>query len=77
VEENIYELSIKERQERRIATLPGSLEEALAALRQDEVVQEALGEHILGRFLEAKEQELQGYRAAVSRWEIERYLQYY
>lgn len=77
VEENIYELSLKERQERHIVTLPGSLSEALTALKQDEVVQAALGEHIFKKFLAAKEQEMAGYRAAVSRWEIERYLQYY
>lgn len=77
VEENIYELSTEERNERRIATLPGSLEEALHCLREDEVVKEALGEHILERFLEAKERELADYRMAVSRWEIDRYLQYY
>ncbi|MFQ6090981.1 MAG: type I glutamate--ammonia ligase [Candidatus Bipolaricaulia bacterium] len=77
VEENIYELSMKERRERKIATLPSSLSEALTALQGDEVVRDALGEHILEKFVEAKEQELQGYRTAVSRWEIERYLQYY
>jgi glutamine synthetase len=77
VEENIYELSMEERRERKIATLPSSLEEALAALKQDEVVKAALGEHIMEKFLAAKEQELQEYRTAVSRWEIERYLQYY
>jgi len=77
VEENIYELSMEERQERHIATLPPSLEEALVALKQDEVVRAALGEHIMGRFLAAKERELAEYRAAVSRWEIDRYLQYY
>jgi len=77
VEENIYEMSTEEREERQIATLPGSLEEALAALKQDEVIKDALGEHIMEKFLTAKEQELQDYRTMVSRWEIERYLQYY
>lgn len=77
VEENVYELSPEERQERQIATLPRSLEEALEALKQDEVVKGALGDHILEKFLEAKEQELADYHRAVSHWEIEQYLKYY
>jgi len=77
VEENIYELSEEERQERQIETLPGSLEEALEALKRDEVIKEALGEHILNRFLEAKYRELEEYRTVVTRWEIDRYLEYY
>jgi glutamine synthetase len=77
VEEDIYRLSAEERQERNIAILPESLEEALQALREDAVVKATLGEHILRRFLEAKERELAAYRTTVSRWEIEQYLQYY
>lgn len=77
VEENVYELSQSERQARNIEVLPRSLEEALAALRDDEVIKRALGDHILAKFLEAKERELTDYHRAVSRWEVERYLQYY
>jgi glutamine synthetase len=77
VEENVFEMSRKERQARKIELLPRSLEEALSALKEDEVVKQALGEHILEKFLEAKERELEDYHRAVSQWEIERYLQYY
>ncbi len=77
VEENIYELTPKERAERQIATLPASLEEALEELKRDEVVKEALGEHIYQRFLAAKYQEIEEYRTVVTRWEIDRYLEYY
>ncbi len=77
VEENIYELTQEEREERGIGSLPGSLDEALAALTQDRVVTAALGEHILGKYLEAKERELKEYRLAVTPWEIERYLEDY
>jgi glutamine synthetase len=38
VEENIYELTKEQREELGIGSLPGSLEEALAALKQDRVV---------------------------------------
>ena len=55
-------------------TLPGSLEEALAELEKDQVVQEALGPHIYERFMDAKTQEWNDYRLSVSQWELDRYL---
>lgn len=77
VEENIYELTKAERAERGIRSLPADLAEALEALKRDAVVQAALGEHILERYLEAKEREIHEYRIAVTPWEIERYLEDY
>lgn len=77
VEENIYELTKEQREERGIGSLPGSLDEALDALKQDTVVQAALGEHILERYIEAKERESHEYRVAVTPWEIGRYLEDY
>lgn len=77
VEENIYELTQEEREERGIESLPGSLDAALAALKQDKVVTAVLGEHILEKYLEAKERELREYRLAVTPWEIEKYLEDY
>jgi len=77
VEENIYELSASERQARDIATLPGDLESALQALQKDKVVREALGPHIMEKYVEAKKQELDGYRTHVSGWELSQYLSRY
>ena len=77
VEENIYALTEEQRAEREIKTLPGSLEEALAALERDEVVKSALGSHILEHYLEAKRREIEEYRTRVTPWEIDRYLKYY
>jgi len=77
VEENIYEMSEQERKEHEMGSLPADLGEALAALKRDEVVQEALGEHILSKFLEAKYRELAEYRTIITKWEIEKYLEYY
>ncbi|MFV9503718.1 MAG: type I glutamate--ammonia ligase [Oscillochloridaceae bacterium umkhey_bin13] len=59
---------------RGLATLPSSLGAALEALREDEVIQQALGPNLLERFLDAKQQEWESYRAYVSQWEVERYL---
>ena len=57
-----------------LETLPKSLREALDALENDVVIQEALGPHIYERFVDAKAQEWEQYRLDVSTWERERYL---
>jgi glutamine synthetase len=57
-----------------LEVLPGSLGQALAALQEDTVVQEALGPHVYERFFDAKQQEWNDYRIYVSQWEVERYL---
>ena len=60
-----------------LETLPGNLGEALDALREDEVVQDALGQHVFERYVEAKNQEWDSYRNFVSQWELDRYLGVY
>ena len=75
VEENLYSFDEGELAKRQIATLPGSLGEALEELRRDEVIQEALGPHVYERFVEAKQIEWNEYRTYVSPWELERYLE--
>jgi glutamine synthetase len=59
---------------RGLATLPFSLGEALEAIRQDDLVQQALGPIIYERFLDARQLEWESYRAFVSEWEVSRYL---
>ncbi len=77
VDLNIYALTAEERKAQGIDSLPGSLEEALQELSQDRVIQEALGEHIYHRFVEAKMKECDSYRVTVHPWEIEQYLATY
>ncbi|QNB45054.1 type I glutamate--ammonia ligase [Thermanaerosceptrum fracticalcis] len=74
---NIYEMSPQEREELGIASLPGTLQEALQELSRDEVIKEALGPHVYNRYLEAKYQEWDEYRTRVHQWEIDRYLATY
>jgi glutamine synthetase len=74
VEENLYLFDETMLAKHMVETLPGSLGEAIAELKKDEVVQEALGEHIYERFVEAKQQEWDEYRMYVSKWETDRYL---
>jgi glutamine synthetase len=59
---------------RPVATLPASLEEALDALAQDDVVLSALGPYISDRFIAMKRQELDAYNRQVTAWELEQYL---
>ncbi len=74
IEDNIYEMSKKEKAEKGIKSLPGSLNEALYIMKKSEVVKLALGEHILNEFLSSKTQEWNEYRTDVSGWEIKKYL---
>ncbi|RME66104.1 MAG: type I glutamate--ammonia ligase [Caldilineae bacterium] len=57
-----------------LEVLPGSLGEALDALEADPVIQDALGQHVYERYLEAKRLEWNEYRSYVTRWELQRYL---
>ncbi len=71
---NIYELTPQERDELGIATLPESLKDALDQLSADQVIMDALGPHVVQRFLEAKRIEWNNYRQQVHPWELEQYL---
>jgi glutamine synthetase len=73
-EEDLYQVDPRARQ---LETLPGSLGDALAALQRDDVIADALGQHVLERFVEAKTLEWESYSLAVSQWELARYLPIY
>jgi glutamine synthetase len=74
-EENLYLIEAPRRGSRSI--LPGSLDKALNALEEDEVIQGALGPHISTRFLEAKRLEWEEYATQVTSWELAKYLPLY
>ncbi len=73
-EEDLYHMDEARAQ---METLPEDLGEALEALKEDEVIQDALGPHVYERFVEAKTLEWDSYRTYVTRWELERYLTIY
>jgi DNA topoisomerase IA len=58
VEENVFKFDSEQLRSHDIACLPGTLEEALKELEQDQVIAEALGEHTFRRYLQAKGREL-------------------
>ncbi|MDA8126937.1 MAG: glutamine synthetase family protein [Deltaproteobacteria bacterium] len=74
VEEDIYEMDEKARAKAGIASLPGSLYEALAVVKESKLVRETLGDHVFEKFLANKKVEWDRFRTHVSQFEIDRYL---
>src|SRR6476619_5721448 len=74
VNENIWEMSFREKRRLRIDDLPHDLNEACDELEKNDVVRAALGDHISQHFLAAKRQEWRDYISQVSQWELDNYL---
>jgi glutamine synthetase len=77
VNENIWEMSFRERRRLRIDDLPRDLNEACDELDKDAEMKDALGPHVTEHFLTAKRQEWSDYISQVSAWELEQYLAKY
>ncbi len=73
-EENLYHFTQERLMETGVEQLPGSLDAALHSMEADPVVQEALGDLLYDRFVEAKQAEWSEYSMQVTPWELERYL---
>ncbi|MTI59761.1 MAG: type I glutamate--ammonia ligase [Firmicutes bacterium] len=71
---NIYDMTLAEKDEAEIESLPGSINEAIELLLDDEIIKGALGEHVLTHFVEAKQIEWDVYRTQVHQWELDQYL---
>jgi glutamine synthetase len=74
VEENIYEMSEEERDERGISTLPSDLMEAIKLAENSEIVKKALGDHVFNAFIKNKKIEWNEYRTQVTEFELDKYL---
>jgi glutamine synthetase len=77
VEENLYHFTDEDLKRRNIPTLPATLGEAIMEAEKDEVVRDALGDHVFERLLEAQRSEWDDFRRHVSQWERARYLETY
>lgn len=77
VDENIYQMTSKERVEKDVRNLPDTLHNALKSLAKDEVIKGSMGDHIYHSFMEAKTREYDAYRQHVSDWERQRYMEKY
>jgi glutamine synthetase len=74
VDFNVYDLTESERRKLGIRTLPANLKEALDCLEQDQVIRDALGEHVFDNISRLGNLEWQEYNTFVHQWEIEKYL---
>jgi glutamine synthetase len=74
VEENVYNMSIDERAERGIESLPGSLIEAISLFEKSELAKKVLGDHVFHKFVANKKIEWDQYRMQVADYEIKKYL---
>ncbi|PQF07636.1 type I glutamate--ammonia ligase [Enterococcus faecium] len=77
VDRNIYVMDEEEREATHIQDLPSTIHNAIKELRKDNVMIDALGQHIFSNFVEAKRLEWAAFRQTVSEWEREQYLELY
>lgn len=71
---NIFAMTEDEKNLMGIERLPGTLIEAVEELEKDGFIRETLGEHVANKYIEAKKEEWNRYRAQVTDWEINEYL---
>lgn len=77
VEENIFEFSEEYAMDKAIDTLPGDMKVALKYLKEDDVIRDVIGDEIFERYYASKKHEWYDYKASVSQWELDRYLEVY
>ena len=73
-QDNLYALSREQLQARGIRHLPSTLQAAVEALSQDEVVCNGLGAEYADYYIQKKTEEWESYHLSVSQWEIDHYL---
>ena len=77
VDVDIFKMTPAEKDAAGIDSLPANLEEAVIALKENPIAKEALGDHILDKYIEGKIKEWDSYRTAVTDWEIQNYMKNY
>ena len=77
VNQNIYEMNREEREEIGVQDLPSTLYTALKAMKENDSIKEAMGDHIYSQFMNSKSIEWDYYRTQVSEWEREQYMKQY
>ena len=75
-EDNVTELTRRERRAMGYKDLPVSLEMALREMERSELVAETLGEHVFEFFLRNKWREVREYRSQITPWELRSNLDY-
>ncbi|APT91019.1 glutamine synthetase [Corynebacterium sphenisci DSM 44792] len=75
-EDNISEMTLRERRALGYRDLPTSLEEALREMERSELVADTLGDHVYEFFLRNKWRECREYQSQVTPWELRANLDY-
>jgi glutamine synthetase len=70
-EDNVWELTDRERRALGIAELPRSLEDAIKQMETSELVADTLGEHVYEFFMRNKRAEFDEFRRQVTAWELQ------
>ena len=74
IDSNVFDLSVEEKNQLGIESLPGDLNEAIEELEKAEYIKGVLGEHICEKYIEAQRSDWGAYRAQITNWEISEYL---
>jgi len=74
VEENLFEMSSQQREQRGIGSLPINLSDAISLTENSQLVRKALGDHVFDSFIKNKKIEWNQYRIQVTEYELKRYL---
>ncbi|MFQ5842565.1 MAG: type I glutamate--ammonia ligase, partial [Thermodesulfobacteriota bacterium] len=74
IEKDVYHLSVDERKELGIDSLPGSLIEAIELTEKSDLARDALGEHVFRNFTLSKKVEWDDYRTKIHPYEINKFL---
>ncbi|MBS4534619.1 type I glutamate--ammonia ligase [Clostridium sp. D2Q-14] len=74
VNNNLYDMTKRELLDNGIDRLPTNLKEAVLKFSKDEIMKEALGDHLFDRVIDAALYEWNEYSKYISQWEIDRYL---
>lgn len=77
IEANIFAMTEQERKDAGIDNLPNNLYEAVNFMRESELAEVALGEHVYKNYIAGKSAEWDDYRTKVHDWELEHYLSKY
>jgi glutamine synthetase len=77
VNKDIFSMTQAEKDEVGIASMPGSLREAIDVMIENPIAKETLGEHIFDKYVEGKNAEWDSFRIAVTDWELDMYLDLY
>ena len=72
--DNMNEMTDEKAKELGIDKLPDRLEDALDELEKDPVLVDALGSHIVTKYVQAKRKECERYQQSISQWELDEYL---